>query len=123
MEDVGRRPGSSQKRSWYFPASVLTWISGPRTWAYLPRRRMKGGRARGCNGWKRKIRRWEMKMPLAVYNASAETTKWRFRKSKSRRRGCERPRIDSQGGSAPRYLLRVAHKKISPKTPMSNFRA
>lgn len=47
MEDVGRRPGSSQKRSWCFPASVLTWISGPRTWAYLPRRRMNGRASKG----------------------------------------------------------------------------
>lgn len=110
MEDVGRRPGSSQKRSRCFPAPapVLTWISGPRTSAYLPR---QGMGERGCNGWKEKFRRWEMKMPLAVYNASLETTKWRFRKSKSRRRGCERARIDSRDGSAPRYLQLVKKKK------------
>lgn len=82
MEDVGRRPGSSQKRSWCFPGCglVLTWISEPRTLAYLPR---QGVGERGCNGGKEKIRRWEMKMPLAVCNTSVEMTKWRFRKSKS----------------------------------------
>lgn len=97
---------------------VLTWISGPRTSAYLPRQGMGG---RGCNGWKEKIRRWEMKMPLAVYNASIETTKWGFRKSKNRRRGCERPRIDSRDGNAPRYLRLAPKKKKIPGTPMSNF--
>lgn len=116
MEDVGRRPWSSQKRSQCFPASVLTWISGPKTSAYLLRQGMDG---KGCNGWKQKIRWWEMKMPLTVYNASAETTKWRFRKSKSRR-GCERPCIDSRDGSAPPLFTSCTK---NPGTPMSNFHA
>lgn len=100
---------------------VLTWISRPRTSAYLLRRRIDGRRTKewgGCDGWKRKIRWWEMKMPLAVYNASAETTKWRFRKSKSRRRGCERPHIDLQGGNTLRYLLVAKKPSGTPMCPI-----
>lgn len=66
-----------------------------------------------------------MRMPLAVYNAPAETTKWRFSEiEKSKTRGCERPRIDSRGGGSappPPRVIFTSCKKILPGNARVQF--
>lgn len=93
-------------------------LSGPRTGFDLDiEDSVRDERGKG-NGWKRKIRWWKMKMPLAVYNASAETTKWgvsEIEKSKT-----SRVLTEPRGWNRP-VLFTSRKNNLLPETPVSNF--